>query len=46
MEFQSYYGSSDLLWNSIAVEGISGGSALGRGEIQPARDCTAMEIHS
>jgi hypothetical protein len=46
MEFQSYYGSSNLLWNSIAVERISGGSALGRGEIQPARDCTAMEIHS
>jgi hypothetical protein len=29
MEFQSYYGSSNLLWNSIAVERISGGSALG-----------------
>jgi hypothetical protein len=46
MEFQSYYGSSSLLWNSIAVERISAGSALGRGQIQPARDCTAMEIHS
>jgi hypothetical protein len=38
MEFQSYYGSSNLLWNSIAVERISGGSALGR-----ARQAAAME---
>jgi hypothetical protein len=30
MENHSYEGSIDQLWNSIAVEGISGGSAPGR----------------
>jgi hypothetical protein len=38
MEFPSCYGSSDLLWNSIAIERVCRGSAPGR-----ARQAAAME---
>jgi hypothetical protein len=38
MEFPSCYGSSDLLGNSIAVERVCDGGALGR-----ARQAAAME---
>jgi hypothetical protein len=41
MEFQSCYGSSNLLWNSIAVEGISGGGAL-----RAWSDTTSERLHS
>jgi hypothetical protein len=41
MEFQSYYGSPNLLWNAIAVEGISGGSALGAWS-----ETTSERLHS
>jgi hypothetical protein len=41
MEFQSRYGSSNLLWNSIAVAGVCGGSALGAWS-----DTTSERLHS
>jgi hypothetical protein len=40
MENHSYESSIDQLWNSIAVEGISGGSALGSASLR------AMEFPS
>jgi hypothetical protein len=41
MEFPSCCGSSDLLGNSIAVEGISGSNALGAWP-----DTTSERLHS